>query len=405
MSFFSDLFEGNFNQLGGDISHDPIDSALVGGGLALLTGGLAAPLLGADLGLGAGAAAADVGAGIAGDVGATTAAADLTAGAADLGAVGASDLGAVGALGAGDLGGIAAGDVGALGGASAGDLGSALAFAPDSTLASSGFDLGADSSGFLAPDASAAASAAPDATAGATSTAADTTAAAAPATTPTGGTASGLLQGTPAVNASTAGTAAPAAASGGTVTGMGGATAGSGGTLNSILSSPFTKLAIGAAPLALTLGMGETQLPAGAQQLQGQALALQQQGLTALNQAQQGVMNSGQTAQLTQMRNDLTNQWLQTLKNQGVQDPTKDARWPQIQAAIDAQVTQQTATLIQQNITNALAETGQASQALTQISNMQFQADQNFTNNLVNATKSLGFAAGTSNLPKITIGS
>jgi len=174
-------------------------------------------------------------------------------------------------------------------------------------------------------------------------------------------------------------------------------------TLGSTLSSPWTKLALGAAPLALTLGMGEQQLPAGAQQLQQQALALQQQGLAGLADAQAGKLNAGQTAVLAQFKQNATNQWLQTLYNQGVQDPTKDARWPQIQAQIDMQVTQQTAQLIQQNITNALAETGQASTALTAIAQMQMQADQNFTNALIGATKALGTAVGGSSGRTITI--
>ncbi len=173
--------------------------------------------------------------------------------------------------------------------------------------------------------------------------------------------------------------------------------------LGSTLSSPWTKLALGAAPLALTLGMGETQLPAGAQALENQALALQSQGLTDLASARAGTLNAGQTALLAQMSSDLKNKWLQTLYNQGVQDPTKDARWPQIAAQIDAQVTQQTAALIQQNITNALAETGQAASALTSIAQMQMSADQNFTNALINATKSLGLAAGSSAGRTVTI--
>jgi hypothetical protein len=164
--------------------------------------------------------------------------------------------------------------------------------------------------------------------------------------------------------------------------------------LGGALSSPWTKLAVGAAPLALALGMGQPQLPSSAQALQGQANALSQQGQADLSSARAGNLNAGQTAVLSQMKTDLTNQWRQTLFNQGVQDPTKDARWPQIEAAIDSQVTQQTATLIQQNVTNALAETGQASTALMGIAQMQMTSDQNFTNNLLNATKALGTAVG-----------
>ena len=199
-------------------------------------------------------------------------------------------------------------------------------------------------------------------------------------TTPSGGVA-GVGQG---------GVAAPAT-SGGSVAGSGG---GFMGTLNSVVSSPLTKLALGVAPLALTLGMGEAQLPSSAQQLQGQAGALSAQGQQDLAQARAGVLNAGQTAVIAQNRQNLENQWRQVLFNQGVTDIRSDARWPQIEAQIDAQITAQTAQLIQQNITNALAETGQAAQALTSIANMQFQADANFTNNIVNATKALGLAVG-----------
>lgn len=62
MSFLSDVFHGNFGNLGTDISHDPWGSAAVGGALALGTAGLAAPAIGALLGGGdlAGAAAGGI---------------------------------------------------------------------------------------------------------------------------------------------------------------------------------------------------------------------------------------------------------------------------------------------------------------------------------------------------------
>ncbi len=174
--------------------------------------------------------------------------------------------------------------------------------------------------------------------------------------------------------------------------------------LSGVLASPWTKLALAGAPLALTLAMGQGGLPSAAQQLQGQASALSQAGLTDLAAARAGQLNAGQTAVLGQMNRDLTNQWRQTLFNQGVQDPSKDARWPQIVAEIDSKVTQQTAVMIQQNITNALAETGQASAALTSIANLQLQQDQAFTNSLINATKSLGTLAGLNSGTTIRIG-
>jgi hypothetical protein len=151
---------------------------------------------------------------------------------------------------------------------------------------------------------------------------------------------------------------------------------------------------MGAAPLAMTLGMGQPQLPSSARDLQKQATALSQQGMSDLASARAGTLNAGQTATLGRMQTDLLNQWRQALFNQGVQDPTKDARWPQIAGVIDSKITEATATMIQQNITNALAETGQAASALTAIAQMQFQSDSMFTQALINATKALGLAAG-----------
>jgi len=130
---------------------------------------------------------------------------------------------------------------------------------------------------------------------------------------------------------------------------------------------------------------------------------MQQSGLTDLSNARQGILNQGQTAQLAKLRQDSTNRWRQALFNQGVQDPSKDARWPQIADAIDQEVTVATGQMIQQNITNALAETGQAAQALTAIAQMQMKADSDFTNALIGATKSLGLAAGLSSQKTITV--
>jgi hypothetical protein len=389
MSFLTDLFSGNFGNLGEDITNAPHSlvthpDELIETGAAVA--GIAAPFLlpeiGAGLGIGGsidaaagGGLAADLGIG---DIGAAAAADSAGLAGADVAGSTAADFGFLGGGGADVL---AAGGDTALGfsgdtALSGGDSGLST-FLADPSGAGAGGDTAASQFGAADPLASPAAS---------SSGAGAAPAAAGPSATPAGfANTDAELAGATTGTAPAATAAAPAAATGG-----GGIT----GALGSTLSSPWTKLALGAAPLALALGMGQQQLPSSAQALQGQATALQQQGLTDLSQARAGVLNAGQTAVIGQVRTDLTNQWRQTLFNQGVQDPSKDARWPQIEAAIDSQVTQQTAQLIQQNITNALAETGQASAALTSIANMQFQADQNFTNSLINATKSLGLAAG-----------
>ena len=399
MSFLSDLFEGQFSNLGKDLVDAPSSfvnhpTEILETGAAAL--GLAAPFvlpeIGAGLGIGGsidaaagGGLAADLGIG---DIGAAAAADSAGLAGADVAGSTAADFGFLG--GAGDIGASAALGGGADVLSAGGD--SALGFSGDTAL--SGSDSGLST--FLADPSGAGAggdtgatqfgAADPLASPAASSGAGAAPAAAGPTATPAGfANTDAELAGATTGTAPAATAVTPTAATGG-----GGVT----GALGSALSSPWTKLALGAAPLALALGMGQQQLPSSAQALQGQATALQQQGLTDLSQARAGVLNAGQTAVIGQVKTDLTNQWRQTLFNQGVQDPTKDARWPPIEAAIDSQVTQQTAQLIQQNITNALAETGQASAALTSIANMQFQADQNFTNSLINATKSLGLAAG-----------
>src|ERR1700678_4460712 len=117
MSFFSDLFEGNFSSLGTDVEHAPSSLAnnpteleeTLGGVAALATGGLALGGLGA-LG-GAAAGLGDIGAG----------AAEGGAGALASGTASGADIAGTSALGFAD----AAGDAGA-GGAGAGAIDAAL---------------------------------------------------------------------------------------------------------------------------------------------------------------------------------------------------------------------------------------------------------------------------------------
>jgi len=373
------FFEGNFGNLGTDLSHAPSsflahpqEQLEVGLGAAALAAPFILPEIGAGLGIG-GSIDAAAGGGLAADLGI-----------GDIGAAASADVLGSTAADFGFLGGGGA-DVLAAGGESALGFGADTALTGDTGLSSFLADpsLGAD--GGIGADVTGDPAVSQFASPAASSGAGEAPAAAGPSATPAGFANTDAELAGATTGTAPAATAAPAAATGG-----GGVT----GALGSALSSPWTKLALGAAPLALALGMGQQQLPTSAQQLQGQATALSQQGQVDLASARAGNLNAGQTAVIGSVKQDLTNQWRQTLFNQGVQDPSKDARWPQIEAAIDAEVTKQTAQLIQQNITNALAETGQASAALTSIANMQFQADQNFTNSLINATKSLGFAAG-----------
>jgi hypothetical protein len=378
MSFFSDLFEGNFNQLGGDLTSPTAISEYEDAGIALGAGALAATGIGA---------AAD--AGLFGALG---------AGAADLGAGALADTGTLAAADAG-----LAADVGS-GAALAGDAtigaGDALAFAPAATDALS---LGGDAS-LAAGDATLSGFDSLGYTAGATDYSAPEAAAAAtdPTATATVGT---TATGTPGVSTVTAAPGymqSAAEASNPMLGGVGGASpavtpsaAPAASTslwsqIGGALSSPYGKLAMGIAPLGVALAMGQPSLGSAGQAAQASASQLAAYGQQQLALGTSGQLTPAQSAVIGQMQQDLTNQWRQALANQGVQDPTKDGRWPQIQALIDQQVTAATQTMIQQTIQNGLTALGQGGQQLAALSAQQMQADQNFANMLVNATKGLG---------------
>ncbi len=339
MSFFSDLFRGNFGNLGNDITHAPSSlishpdelAETIGAG-ALIAAPFVFPEIGGALGIGA---------------------------AADAGGALAADAATAGGAFAADAGGALAAD--AAGGAAA--LGTdALAFAPEAADALSiGPAIGGVGDSIL-PDTATLAT-------GPIDFGGDAAASATPAGfAPTDAELSGATTGT---------ATAPSTAAGGASSSSGGFTS----MLSDTLKSPWTRLGLAAAPLALTLARGESSLPPQTDAAVSNATALANQGAN---------LNSAQQATIAQMRQDLINQYRQVLFNQGVQNPEKDTRWPQMLAQIDSQVTAATQQMIQQNIQNSLA----GDQQLIQIAGLQMQADQNFSNALLNATKALGTAAG-----------
>jgi hypothetical protein len=317
MSFFTDLFEGNFGNLGNDITHAPSSLASHPDQLAE-TLGVVGLGVGGALGLGA----------LAGDAGL------FGAGAADAAAAAAPADALAFAPAADALAPAAADTAGIFGGA---DL-------------SSGVGLG---------------TAAADVGTGATTDVA--------AATPTFASTDAELAGG-AVGTAPAGTstAAPAASSSG-----GGIT----GALGDAMKSPWTRLALAGAPLATSLAFGSPGLPSQLGPAQANAAALAAQG---------SALNPSQTASLQQMRQDAINAARQALFNQGVKDVNSDTRYSQMVSNIDSQVTAAAQTMIQQNIANSLAGDAQ----LIQIAQLQMQSDQNFVNNLLNATKALGTAFG-----------
>jgi hypothetical protein len=345
VSFFSDLFEGNFGNLGTDIvdapsslANNPSELLQVGAGaLTALTLGAAAPAVGGLLAGDAALTGADIG----------LLGADAAAGA------GAADIGA-GTLAA-DVGGTVAADTAATAGtdalaAGAGAGADALAVPTDALAAGGGTDVlgAAPVNDFATPDASSFGSlsdgSAPTPGAPTAAPVVDPSAAAAPGTTP--GSSGGIT-----------------------------------GALTDTLKSPWTKLALAAAPLGVAALTGGGGLPSqlGAAQANAQALA-----------SQGSALNPSQNASLTQMRQNAVNAARQALFNQGVQNPEADTRWAQMTANIDSQVTAAAQTMIQQNIQNSLAGDAQ----LIQIAQLQMQSDQNFSNMLLNATKAFGSVVG-----------
>lgn len=368
MSFFTDLFEGHFDNLGTDLSHtfsslashpDQLAETLGVAGLAL--GGIG--LLGGLGELGA-AGAVDAGA----------------LGAADAGVLGAADAGIGADLGVGLAADLGINDIGVtaagLGLETAGGIGADLL--PFEATAA---DLGSSDliAGTFVDPASAAAGAssiAPDALAPTTSV---------PSVASSGG--AGML--TAAQGGELQGATSATLASIGDVTG-GWAPPTLTQQLGGVLSSPWTRLGLGLAPLAVAGIMGQPGLPSAGQQAQGYANQLATYGQQQLALGTSGQLTPAQSAVISKMQQDLTNSWRQALYNQGVQNPEQDGRWPQILAAIDTQVTAATQQMLQQTIDNGLRALGQGGQQLAAISAQQMQADQNFTNMLVNATKALG---------------
>lgn len=463
MSFLSDLFEGNFNNLGTDISHAPASfsrdwsseepyvigaGALAGG---LLLGPAVGALAGAADGAIGGAAAAGAGAAAAdGAAGGLAAANDIFGGfdpglfaanagdAAGAGAAGtdASTLEALGVTPAdGATSTVAAGDGTTTGAPVASDGGAPVAadgagappaqvsppipgdgapIAGGDPLANTSFAPSDGLSAFAPTDGSV--SAGPFTDGGGTglgggdgaqaglnaanqdfgafnpqnfaSQSSDVANNPLGADIPGGGTVGQSGVGSPALSGTTS--AASTAGKGG-------------GFLSDLMGGSFTgkdalTLGLAAAPIGIALAMGNPTNTAAGQQAQQNASALAAFGNQQLQAGTSGTLNAGQQALITQTQQNLQNQWLQTLYNEGVQDPTKDARWPMIQATIQTQVNAQIAQMLQQDISNGLAALGASSQTLTQLSQQQLQQDQNFTNMLVNATSSAArLLAGTPN--------
>src|ERR1700677_2011711 len=427
MSFFSDLFEGNFSSLGTDVEHAPSSLAnnpteleeTLGGVAALATGGLALGGLGA-LG-GAAAGWGDIGAG----------AAEGGAGALASGTASGADIAGTSALGFAD----AAGDAGA-GGAGAGAIDAALspsavvdqgfsalatpAVTPDPIAGAGGpivGDIDSGASGF-APDLGdqglgLSGGASPDAGFVPTTAidssvipdAATSTVGTSDVLSPGGGGALSQASG-PSLDQTALNAPTPNSGVGGpqTITPDASGGASSGSTAPSCTGSPTnsawlnnTKNALSiAAPVAslgylgYTVAKGAAPVPQQAQQVQANSAPLTALANTDFSLVTNNQLTSPQAASIAQQQAQWTSQWRQVLMNQGVTNPEQDSRWPQIQALIDQQMTAATQSMIQTTLQTALGASNQANSNLLAVANLQVQQDTNYTNAVANATKALG---------------
>lgn len=207
-------------------------------------------------------------------------------------------------------------------------------------------------------------------------------------TVPPSGTASqadisgGMLQ--PQADAATY--SAPGAGGGGKVSGG----AGGGGSGGGFDWWKAAGLGLAAAPLALTLGRGQQQMPE--QGLQSQAIStnLSAASQQLLNQAMQGQVTPGQQATLTLDRQRMINQARQELFNQGIANPEGSSAWRGMLANIDNQIAVEQQQFLTANIQEAFTGTGQAQQNLTNLAKNQIDLDNAYTQAIAGASGSLG---------------
>lgn len=405
MSFLTDLFEGNFSNLGTDISHAPSSLAAHPTEIAELAGGIALPLLGlgaagafggADAlgGLFAGgdalaggdaaaaldAAATEGGPAAVSDVLASATPEELAAAAPDLAGADAT-LGGLGTVVGDSADAQAVADAyvaqDALGLSSGGAPGAVV----DAAAAASGADVapvaapiasdaqaGSDVIAALDPNAAEASAVAPDAAAGAI------TPAAAPA-------------------------AAPAASGGGL-----------GATIGNALNSPITK----AAELGLPLGFlaynaikGPNPIPGQAQQAvnnasvaAGNVPLFNQSAAQDLSLANQYQVTPGMQADLDTQKQNAYNQLYQQLANQGISNPSQSSQWIQGKQQIDQQIEVVKGKMVQQLVQQAVSTQGAATSAtsaadatLMQAAQLQVHQDQAFQNSISSALQSFGMVA------------
>lgn len=185
-----------------------------------------------------------------------------------------------------------------------------------------------------------------------------------------------------------------------TQAGNAGAPAAGGG----ILSGSGTKLALAAAPAALALLRGEGKVPSNIQPLTtggavtGPLIATENQ---QLNEANSGVLQPGQAAQISQYSSSAESQLRQQLANEGVADPTKDSRYIAGMATISQNAQIMSQQFITGALTSGLSAAGDAASALTTAANAQLAVDQEFQSALNSATQSFGLIMGLGGITKL----
>lgn len=155
------------------------------------------------------------------------------------------------------------------------------------------------------------------------------------------------------------------------------------------LSNPSFGQVAGIGNLAYQALQGPAKLPAADAALQSQANELQGTGQNLLNEFNAGAINPAQQAQLDQLRQQGLNQIYQQFASQGVTNPKGDSRFLAAVQQLDQSIEAQKAQMLGAEFQQGTAAEGQASGELENIAQQQLKQQEDYNNQIEEATKSL----------------
>ena len=161
--------------------------------------------------------------------------------------------------------------------------------------------------------------------------------------------------------------------------------------------SSGAKLALAAAPAALSLLKGQPAVPSNIEPLTttgsvtGPLISTEQQ---QLNEGNTGVLQPGQAAQVAQYGTQSEAALRQQLVNEGVTNPTADSRYIAGMATINQNQQIMAQLFVTAALTSGLSAAGDATTALTTAANAQIAVDNQFQSALNSAMTSFGLIEG-----------